>query len=504
MALLDAAADHAGASGEDPLAALAEVAHDVVLIGEADLDRQVIEEQVGLLGGQHAGLEVEQHGGKAGWLRRGRSLRAGPDRLGRGGLLRQLGRRPVGAALDQGEADVLLPAPDLKPLLLAQPLQRHRQQHHLLLVNHVDELAQALAEFGGEILRRGVAQCLARLPEVGAHLVVNGPHHLRRAADAVLFQEREQLVLLAQVVQIHQRDHLQQRLQLGLAPGQAVAAGRVAQALQQAPQLLGDLQQRRVLRHEGVHRVAGGHLRQRLIRQRVAEDLEVHVAEPGNLALGHTGVDQLLLHLGDLAGADVLDQLGEALLEHVRVRAGVQVGDDAFEDITPLLASQRQPLGSDRQLVAALPDYLGLDRAQQLIDIQSAQRRDLAQARRASQRIAQHRVLQPGVLRAELHQEVRQKRVLPEQVKQLRLRCQVHRCHSSSRSSHGVGAGGASSRAANRRGIVPPGSPVRSWNNLSRITTIYCIAVCQFRLRLARIIARGVRGNRESGVRGRA
>ena len=63
--------------------------------------------------------------------------------------------------------------------------------------------------------------------------------------------------------------------------------------------VLGGFAQRPVLVHESSHGVARGHLGGILAVERFLKHLDVYVAEPLYLFLGHPAIDQLLLHRGE-------------------------------------------------------------------------------------------------------------------------------------------------------------------------------------------------------------
>ena len=71
----------------------------------------------------------------------------------------------------------------------------------------------------------------------------------------------------------------------------------------------------------------------RLGIQRLAKDGDVHVTQPFDLALGQALGDQRLLHLGDLARADVLEQPGELGFDVIDRRPCVELADQPFQNL---------------------------------------------------------------------------------------------------------------------------------------------------------------------------
>ena len=154
-------------------------------------------------------------------------------------------------------------ASDLPPLELVQRVERHRQEDLLLAADHVPHRLRRRADregHGGARLSRGGrrrGERVVRGAQQRAGLVVLRPHHLGRSGDPVLLQEREEEVLLAQVVLVHVRERVHPGAEREERVAGRLAVGALTELLGRAVQR-GELPpERGVLLSKRVHRVSG-------------------------------------------------------------------------------------------------------------------------------------------------------------------------------------------------------------------------------------------------------
>ena len=298
----------------------------------------------------------------------------------------------------------------------SQRVDGHGVEHLLLLGDHVvDHLGQREAGAhgqGGVVLGDG----LPRLLDEVADVVVDGPHDLARTLHAVVLEEGEELVLLAEVVLVDLGEPLHGVGQRALEARPGGAVRRLADRLRHLAEGGGHLQQRLVLALERVQRVAGRHADRLVAGQRVGEHLHVHVAEPLDLGVGHAALDELLLHGGDLGGLHVLDEFLEPRLDLFHRLAGVQVLDDRVQ----LLEARGVDglgvghVGDGRPRAGLALDLVG-DVGREDVERDVALLRHRVQGRHPPDGPAEDRIGQLLELGVVLSEELQQERILLEQ-----------------------------------------------------------------------------------------
>ena len=349
MAVVDLAAERGERTRED-LALVDEVAQDVVLVDEGDVDVEELQDALQLLQRELARRQLdlaleELRLEVFGRLLLHPGLALGPARHGRG--------------VDEGHAHLEEVAVDHEPLLLRQVAQREREEDAVFLEDH---LADARAERLDAALveRIALAVLLERLrddAELALDLIVDAPHDLRGARDAVVVEHRHQELLFLGVVRAHGIEPCDEARELRdiaradhlVVDGIEVADERVILEAQQAKRMaLGQV----IRRQKGgcgsggvrlLRRLAQRFLLLALALRAVMEQRGMDVAEALDILERHAALDEVLLRLGNLLGLDVLEMAHEVGAHRLERFAAVEARDVlAQHGLARLLLRTRQ------------------------------------------------------------------------------------------------------------------------------------------------------------------
>jgi len=104
----------------------------------------------------------------------------------------------------------------------------------------------------------------------------------------------------------------------------------------------------------------------------------------------------------------------------------VQILDDAFQHLAPLIPIQWHAIRGNSQILTGFDLDFQADGFQQFRHRHRAEIRHLGQAGSAGERVAQHGIAQPGILRAQVGNVVHQIRVALQQCMQFGFRRQFH------------------------------------------------------------------------------